>query len=157
VWSARAGGDLGLAPVDADVMKGIGASFDRVDVTSQFVAAGVACLGYTEAEASDLYSVLRSTQIGELVYIKSHPQGRLYIKAVGIVTDNQVVNHDPLGFGISVRWIWRDRPMLAVPYLSSEGANFRSNSIYDETNPRIQALVTNLLIQGIEADAAQAA
>ena len=66
---------------------GFGATYDREDVSARFVAAGVACVGWSETDAPPLHNILHHIKIGDIAFLKSFaPQIGLTIKAVGIVT-----------------------------------------------------------------------
>lgn len=135
---------------------GIGAFFDgRTDVSEDFLRQGIACVGWSQVEAPPLHKLLRRIRTGDIIYIKAHPPGRdLTVKAVGIVTDDTINNYD-LGRaepcrGVSVRWIWHGNPEV-MHEGDDEINNVRSNTLYEEMSPRVQAAVLSLLFSRIRA------
>jgi hypothetical protein len=65
----------------------IGAVFDGEDVSSDFISAGVACIGWDEVDAPYAHQLFRRITVitvGDIIAIKSYaPQQGLYLKAVG--------------------------------------------------------------------------
>ncbi|MGP8215680.1 MAG: hypothetical protein ACLQQ4_08975 [Bacteroidia bacterium] len=124
---------------------GIGAYFSggQGDVSERFISEGLACIGWGEDEAPTLHEILRYIKLGDIIYIKSNPinQG-LRIKAVGIVTDNNVIENSELGSGVRVRWIWTGLDIQEIEDIY----NVRNNTIYEEHNRDVQTIVLNHLI-----------
>lgn len=125
---------------------GIGAFYD-VDVSEDFIEQNVACIGWSEKDASTLYNILRFLRVGDIIYIKSQPpQVGLIIKAVGVVTDNKLEKYQGLGTGVKMKWIWTGNEKLGkIPELDDK-YNVRNNSIYEEFNRFVQDKVLSLLI-----------
>jgi len=48
-----------------------GATYEREDVSNRFVAAGAACVGWSETQAPPLHNILRHIKIGDIVFLKS--------------------------------------------------------------------------------------
>jgi hypothetical protein len=117
---------------------GIGAFFDE-DVSQDFIGRGVACVGWTRTEAPSLHKLLRHIKIGDLIYIKSYtPRGGLTIKAIGVVIDDEIQNDNELG----VRWVWIGQDRIG---LINDKMTMRSNTLYEEYCPDIQARIIELL------------
>jgi hypothetical protein len=134
---------------------GIGAFYGgERDVSGDFIREGVACVGWDEQQAPPIYEILRHIRVGDIVYIKSHPSGRLYLKAVGIVEDATVQRHGDLGHGVRVRWLWHGEP-VQVPYTPAERTyNVRSITLYEEVSPMVQREVLRLLFSALGQDGA---
>ncbi len=124
---------------------GIGAFHNnKTDVTKHFLRSGVACVGWKKADAPALHNLLRRVQTGDIVYIKAHPPGRaLIVKAVGIVTDNEVKSCKELGHGVNVRWVWSGEKIF--PEKADERYNVRNNTLYEELSPVFQAHIVKLM------------
>lgn len=121
---------------------GIGANYNNVDVSQDFIKKGIACVGWDITDAPELHKILQSIKIGDIFYIKSHsPSNGLYIKAVGIVTDNTLKKEDK-GIGVSVRWIWDGRHHYGKV---QDKYNVRSITIYEEYNKDIQDLILSFI------------
>lgn len=126
---------------------GIGAFYDS-DVSKEFISKEVACIGWNESDASTLHNILRFLRTGDILYIKSHsPKVGLVIKAVGFVTDNELIKYAKLGTGVKVKWIWNGYEEIGkIPELDDK-YNVRNISIYEEFNKFVQDKVISLLTE----------
>jgi hypothetical protein len=123
---------------------GIGAHLDVGDVTEQFVAGGVACLGWNEQQAPPAHAILRQMRIGDIIFVKANtPQGGLTIKAVGVVTDATIRKIATLGSCVSVRWVWTGKERVGK---LDDKWPVRSVTLYEEHHPQVQAKVISLLL-----------
>jgi hypothetical protein len=122
---------------------GIGA-FYEADVSSDFLAQGVACIGRDVQDAPALHRLLSHLRVGDIIYIKAHPPGKsLTIKTVGIILEEEVKAYAGLGRGVRVRWAWNGNHM--VREAANEKYNVRNNSLYEEVSPVIQDTILALL------------
>lgn len=129
---------------------GIGAHYSssKKDVTQDFVKNGLACIGYGERRAPGLHRLLKQIKVGDIIYIKSHPPNLgLYIKAVGVVKSDNIVEETNLGKGcIKVRWIWTGEEKIGK---IDDKYNVRNITLYEEYNPDVQKKVLDLLFQNL--------
>lgn len=124
---------------------GIGATYGNNDVSQNFIANNVACVGWNITEAPALHEILRCLKVGDIIYIKTAPIGQgIRVKAVGIVTDNSIQQIEDLGTGVSVRWIWSGYENIGVV---DDKYNVRNNTLYEEFNKEVQTFVLNLIFQ----------
>jgi hypothetical protein len=128
---------------------GIGAYYDGVDVSDDFLTTGYACIGYNKNEASSLYEMLRRIKIGSIVYIKSFVNGTLYIKGIGWVKGRDIIKvNDTLGYGREVFWI---APLSKKSWikikLSKEDMknNVYNNTLYEEYSNEIINKIWNTI------------
>lgn len=124
---------------------GIGASYDNIDVSQNFIENNIACVGWSIEEAPALHEILGFIKVGDIIYIKTAPIGQgIRVKAVGIVTDNSLRIIDDLGTGISVRWFWCGYENIGM---IDDKYNVRNNTLYEEFNKEVQNFVLNLIFQ----------
>ena len=121
---------------------GIGAYHNDEDVSGDFIENQVACIGWSIDDAPSLHHMLGTLKIGDLIYIKSAPIGKLRIKAVGIIINNEIKTVDKLGKGLTVNWTWRGVEKFDI----SDKYNVRNNSLYEEFNSEIQKFVIEKII-----------
>lgn len=126
---------------------GIGATFEKKDVFGIFIKDKVAFLSWTDKDAPELHKLFRYIKIGDILYIKSYnPTTGLTIKAVGIVTDNTMNQHN--NNSISVGWIWKgqkdaekDEDQFIILEPNMDKYNVRNIAIYEEFNEVVLAKV----------------
>jgi hypothetical protein len=89
-------------------------------------------------------------KIGDIVYIKTHPADQgLTIKAVGVITDDEVVSVKNAGKAcVRVNWIWTGNKHLGI---IQDKYNVRNNTLHEEYNPDIQKRVIALLTQNLRS------
>ncbi len=127
---------------------GIGASYSGVDVSPKFIKKNLACVGWSEEEAQPLHTLLRHIKIGDIVYIKSHPPSiGLIIKAVGIVTSDELEDCKELGTGIRVKWLWTGEERLGQ---FDDKYPVRNITLYEEFSRPIQSRVLKLLLSKLK-------
>jgi len=127
---------------------GIGASYDNVDVSAKFIKKGLACIGWSEADAQPLFAILKHFKIGDIVYIKAHPpQVGLIIKAVGIVVGDELKADKDLRTGMPVKWLWRGEERMGK---FDDKYPVRNITLYEEFSRPVQAKVLKLLLSTIK-------
>lgn len=119
---------------------GIGASYDREDVSDEFIEDGIIGTGWTIELAPELHQYFSSLKVGDIVYIKSvSPNSdHINVKAIGIVRNNIILtidDHELTQVGRYVRWLNTDKFNILKP---SEKNNVRLNTLYEEFHPLIQ-------------------
>jgi hypothetical protein len=127
---------------------GIGASYDNVDVSAKFIKKGLACIGWSEADAQPLFAILKHFKIGDIVYIKSHPpQVGLIIKAVGIVVGDELKTDKNLRTGMPVKWLWTGEERMGK---FDDKYPVRNITLYEEFSRPVQTRVLKLLLSTIK-------
>lgn len=125
---------------------GLGTHYDRGDVSMEFVASGLACVGWSEVDAPAAHGMFRAVKVGDIFYLKSHsPKVGLIIKAVGLVINNLIRDdiYPDLGSCMPVKWVWSGREVVGR---IDDKYNVRNITLYEEFNPDVQARVLSLLV-----------
>lgn len=127
---------------------GIGATYENHDVSKQFIADSIACVGWTISDAPAIHEILRCLKVGDIMYIKTSPIGQgIRVKAVGIVIENTLEKKNNLGIGVSVKWIWDGYENIGR---IDDKYNVRNNTLYEEHNKCVQTFVLNLLFRNLK-------
>lgn len=119
---------------------GVGAYYDR-DVSDAFVANSLVGVGWSAQEAPELQEYFRSLKVGDIVYIKAAFGGAdIRVKGIGIIRDTAVrTSADTDGLvssGRNVAWLNTENFVISRP---TEKNNVRSNTVYEEFHPLVQA------------------
>jgi len=135
----------------------IGAYYDGVDVTSDFISKKCACIGYDKTDASSLYEMLRRIKIGDIIYIKSYTfnTNTVNIKAIGFVTGRNISNfsfpnsQESMGYGREVKWkkVFIDNDEWVRIGLPQEDIknNVYNNTLYEEYSETVISRILELL------------
>ncbi len=127
---------------------GIGANWDKRDVSKEFVGYSTASIGYDEKDNSTFHKkIIDFVQPGDLIFIKSKfvENGTMLVKAIGIVTDKNLCLEN--GFdghkGIKVHWIRNltDHPVE----IDSPGEYGSTHTFYEEKVGAVIKQIVNLL------------
>ncbi|OWV21135.1 hypothetical protein B7982_12860 [Fibrobacter sp. UWB2] len=87
---------------------GFGAFYDNgtVNNTESFIHQGLAYIGWNKQQSPSYHQMLSTISVGSIVFIKSFsPRAGLYIKAIGIVKSDKLVEND-LGTAREVKWLF---------------------------------------------------
>lgn len=124
---------------------GIGAYYDRDDMTKEFLSKEAACIGWNKTDAPPLHKMMKHIKTGDILYIKSHPPTEgLIIKAIGVVIDDEIFCTEDIDEAcLKVKWIWKGEKNLGK---IDDKNNVRNNTLYEELNPDIQKFVIDLLL-----------
>jgi len=131
---------------------GFGAAFGgSEDMSSNFIEAEGAFVGWKPAEAPAAHATLRQIEVGDLVFIKSFPPSMgLIVKAAGIVTDtNHLLMDYDLGTGVRVNWTFvgpRDGGHKLFGKIGDKADFTRGGTLYREYNPDVQRRIIELVL-----------
>ena len=127
---------------------GIGATYENYDVSNQFIANSIACVGWSISDAPAIHEILRCLKVGDIMYIKTSPIGQgIRVKAVGIVIDNTLEQKNNFGTGVSVKWLWNGYENIGR---IDDKYNVRNNTLYEEFNKEVQTFILNLVFQNLK-------
>lgn len=128
---------------------GVGAYYDK-DVSEEFIQQGIVGVGWKEADAPELQQYFKSLRVGDIVYIKAAFGGtrNITIKGIGIIKDDVIRNsqdtEDLVTTGRNVVWLDKEQFKINRP---QEKNNVRSNTVYEEFHPAVQAEIINRMIK----------
>ena len=118
---------------------GIGAFFDK-DKSKYFISNNLIGIGWSMADAPELFQYIKSLKVGDIVYIKSFsPRSHnLIIKGIGIIKDDNIISNTIITCGRNVIWKNTSNLIIAKP---QEKNNVRANTLYEEFHPIIQGFI----------------
>lgn len=119
---------------------GMGSLFSATEEQlGNFVSEGFACIGWKKKEKPELYEILNSIKVGDIIYIKALPYNSksMKIKAVGIVTAEPKSTNTHKGYEeceneIGVKWLNSD--ITKSIDVDDDNLRARKGSIFVETN-----------------------
>ncbi|HIZ83013.1 MAG TPA: hypothetical protein H9668_01145 [Firmicutes bacterium] len=126
---------------------GIGANWDKRDVSREFVGYSTASIGYDEKDNSTFHDKMKKVNVGDLIFIKAKfmEKGTMLVKAIGIVTDKSLCLEN--GFdgheGIKVHWVRNltDNPVEII----SPGEYGSTHTFYEEKDKNVIKRIIDLL------------
>lgn len=125
----------------------VGATFDRKDVSQDFIAANVIGVGWSKAQAPELECFIKHMMTGDIVYIKScNFNNNIRVKAIGRIVDDEILINFPINtvdvitFGRNVEWLSLEPFSIGKPRQKN---NMRSNTLYQEFHPDVFAIINS--------------
>ncbi len=128
---------------------GIGADWSGENKVEEFLNQEKVCIEWWPDEAPSLYKILKQIKIGDIFYIKPSLPGRLIIKAIGFVIDDEPTSYNEeakehsIYNCIRVKWIRVGEEDLGK---INDKYNIRNNTIYEEFNPEIQTKIVKMIL-----------
>ena len=115
----------------------VGANYDGDDVSGDFIANNIAGPGWSITDAPELHQFIRSLKVGDIVYIKSYSPNStdILVKAVGVITDDQVIANNLVSAGRNIKWVVKNT--FRIPK-TKEKNNVRLNTMYEEFHPLVR-------------------
>ena len=136
---------------------GAGANWDGDEMKDVFFRNNNYVIGWNINDAQDLYNLISSFKVGDIIYLKANRPGSLdiRIKGIGIVRDSliQVLfkNGENLSstrnnFELPVEWIYKTEYVIAIPNNTGKLTNIRAATLYEEFLPFVQDDIITKLI-----------
>lgn len=135
---------------------GAGSLWDNNEMKESFFKDENFVIGWNISDANDLYSLISTVKIGDLIYLKSNKPGSLDIKVkgVGIVKDSLLgvlfENEENLSlrkknFELPVKWLNIEEFIISIPQGIGKLTNVRAATLYEECLPFVQkAIITKI-------------
>ena len=129
---------------------GIGANWDGIDKTGDFIHHNVAAIGWDQKDAPGLHQIMRHMKMGDIIYLKSIylPKKQLILKAIGIILDDGILETANLQFltggnmGRNVGYIWEGSEDFTIP---NDKEPVKSFTLYEEHNLVVKAVLFHLI------------
>lgn len=118
-------------------------------------------IGWDISNAEDLYTLISSIKVGDIIYLKSNRPGSLdiRIKGIGIVTkslmqklfDEQMnLSNKRDKFELPVNWICQHEYKITIPNDTGKLTNIRAATLYEEYMPFVQNKIINKILEKIK-------
>lgn len=139
---------------------GAGSNWDGTEIRQRLFNNGNYLIGWEVVEAEDLYTLISSIKVGDIIYLKANRPGSLNIrvKGIGIVTQSlmQVLFKEEVNladrranFELPVEWIFRGELIVSIPEDTGKLTNVRAATLYEEFLPFVQNEILNRLLMNI--------
>lgn len=113
-------------------------------------------IGWDIVNAKDLYTLISSIKVGDIIYLKSNRPGSLNIrvKGVGVVTHSliQTLFAEQIDlkkrrhhFELPVKWLDKSEFKISIPNDTGKLTNVRAATLYEEFLPFVQNEILNKL------------
>jgi len=128
---------------------GAGSNWEGSEVKNNFYADENYVIGWNINNAEDLYSLISSVKVGDIIYLKANRPGSLdiRIKGIGIVKKSLIkalfdreenLSETRNNFKLPVKWIVKDEFKVSIPKDTGKLTNVRAATLYEECLPFVQ-------------------
>lgn len=128
---------------------GAGSKWEDDEMKNEFFKNENFVIGWNIKDAEDLYSLISTIKIGDIIFLKANKPGNLdvRIKGIGIVKNSFIgVLFDneknlPLrteNFELPVKWIVKSEFIISIPPNTGKLTHIRSGTLYEEYLPYVQ-------------------
>lgn len=139
---------------------GAGSNWDGDEIKDDFFANNNYVIGWDISDAQDLYNMLSTVKIGDIIYLKANRPGSLdlRIKGIGIVRNSflnilfekgENLSSTRNNFELPVEWIDTDEFFITIPSNTGKLTNVRAATLYEEFLPFVQNEIINRIIAKI--------
>ena len=133
---------------------GFGVKWGGEYKTKDFIKGGYVQIGWGYEEAEDVYSMLSSVKVGDIIYLKSCSPGskKFKVKAIGVVTKTvaDMYRSNPGkcdGSSVEVLWKKMEQFVIEIPDDSGKLTNIRAATMYEELHPYVQEKIIEKLME----------
>jgi hypothetical protein len=128
---------------------GAGSNWEGNEVKNNFYTDENYVIGWNINNAEDLYSLISSVKVGDIIYLKANRPGSLdiRIKGIGIVKKSLIkalfdreenLSKTRNNFKLPVKWIVKDEFKVSIPKDTGKLTNVRAATLYEECLPFVQ-------------------
>lgn len=138
---------------------GAGSNWDGDEMKDDFFNNNNYIIGWNINDAEDLYNLISSIKVGDIIYLKANRPGSLdiRIKGIGIVKSSLIqvlfkkgenLSSTRNNFELPVEWIYKNEYVITIPTDIGKLTNIRAATLYEEFLPFVQdEVITKLISQ----------
>lgn len=139
---------------------GAGSKWNGKEIKNKLFANDNYLIGWDIIQAEDLYTLISTIKVGDIIYLKSNRPGslNLRIKGLGIVTQSliQTLFHKEINlannrgnFELQVKWFFHEEFKISIPSDTGKLTNVRAATLYEEYLPFVQSKILEKLFDSI--------
>ena len=136
---------------------GAGSNWDGDEIKDDFFSNENYVIGWSINDAQDLYNLISSIKVGDIIYLKANRPGSLDIrvKGIGIVKSSLLTVLFEKGenlssvrnnFELPVEWVDKQEFFIKIPADTGKLTNVRAATLYEEYLPFVQTEIINRII-----------
>ncbi|MGK4568144.1 hypothetical protein [Flavobacterium sp. 3HN19-14] len=140
---------------------GAGSKWEDDEMKDDFFKDENFVIGWNIKDAEDLYSLVSSMKIGDIIYLKANRPGSfdLRIKGIGVVKDSLLnvlfekeenLSLRKNNFELPVKWIYQTEFKISIPQNIGKLTNIRAATLYEEYLPFVQKEILEKMFSKIK-------
>ncbi len=139
---------------------GAGSNWDGNEIKDSFFVNNNYVIGWNINDAQDLYNMISTIKIGDIIYLKANRPGSydIRVKGIGIVRNSLInvlfekeenLSNTRNNFELPVEWIDTEEFIISIPPTIGKLTNVRAATLYEEFLPFVQNEIIDRIIKKI--------
>lgn len=139
---------------------GAGSNWNGNEIKDDFFTNKNYVIGWDINDAQDLYNMISSIKVGDIIYLKANRPGSfdIRVKGIGIVKNTLLsvlfekgenLSSTRRNFELPVEWIHKKEFIISIPQHIGKLTNVRAATLYEEFLPYVQDEIIEKIINKI--------
>jgi hypothetical protein len=140
---------------------GAGSNWDGDEIKEEFFVNNNYVIGWNIIDAQDLYSMISTIKVGDIIYLKANRPGsfEIRVKGIGIVKSSLLsvlfekgenLSDTRNNFELPVEWIHKNEFIISIPKDIGKLTNVRAATLYEEFLPLVQSKIIEIIIDKLK-------
>jgi hypothetical protein len=136
---------------------GAGSNWDGKELKDDFFSNDNLVIGWDIKDANDLYSLISTFKVGDIIYLKANKPGSfdIRVKGIGLVKSSLLnvlfekgenLSLTSNNFELPVEWIIKNEFFINIPNNIGKLTNIRAATLYEEYLPFVQNEILNKIL-----------
>lgn len=140
---------------------GAGSNWDGDELKEEFFKNENYLIGWDIKDANDLYAMISTFKVGDIVYLKANKPGSfdIRVKGIGLVKSSLIevlfkkgenLSKVRNNFELPVEWIIKEEFYINIPNSIGKLTNVRAATLYEEHLPYVQNEILDKILTKIK-------
>lgn len=140
---------------------GAGSNWDGDELKEEFFKNENYLIGWDINDANDLYAMISTFKVGDIVYLKANKPGSfdIRVKGIGLVKSSLIevlfkkgenLSKVRNNFELPIEWIIKEEFYINIPNSIGKLTNIRAATLYEEHLPYIQNEILDKIISKLK-------
>lgn len=140
---------------------GAGSNWDGDELKEEFFKNENYLIGWDINDANDLYAMISTFKVGDIVYLKANKPGSfdIRVKGIGLVKSSLIevlfkkgenLSKVRNNFELPVEWIIKEEFYINIPNSIGKLTNIRAATLYEEHLPYVQNEILDKIISKLK-------
>jgi hypothetical protein len=140
---------------------GAGSNWDGDELKEEFFKNENYLIGWDIKDANDLYAMISTFKVGDIIYLKANKPGSfdIRVKGIGLVKSSLIevlfkkgenLSEVRNNFELPVEWIIKEEFYINIPNNIGKLTNIRAATLYEEHLPYVQNEILDKIISKLK-------
>lgn len=140
---------------------GAGSNWDGDEIKEEFFKNENYLIGWDIKDANDLYAMISTFKVGDIIYLKANKPGSfdIRVKGIGLVKSSLIevlfkkgenLSKVRNNFELPVEWVITEEFYITIPNNIGKLTNIRAATLYEEHLPYVQNEILDKIISKLK-------